>query len=181
MSQRLDRLWAPWRLEYIKSNSKNKKKGETATCPFCKAAKERPSKSNLVLFKNKKIFVVMNKFPYNPYHLMVIPCQHVGDLGKIDKSTWLEMNQAVQVTVKILKKILKPHGFNIGMNLGEAAGAGIAPHLHTHILPRWNGDTNFMPLLAEAKALPAHNLTVYKNLYKHFPDFSASLSKIKLD
>lgn len=174
MSQRIDRLWAPWRLAYIEKSHKGKKTSK-ASCPFCIAAKEKASEKTLVLYKAKNYFIVLNKFPYNPYHLMVIPNVHEGDLTKLAPQTWLDINKAAQISLKILKKTLKPHGFNLGMNLGSAAGAGIAPHLHLHILPRWSGDTNFMPLIAETKALPVHNATVYRRLKEEFKHFDSML------
>jgi ATP adenylyltransferase len=130
------------------------------------------NEKNLVLFKNKEFFIIMNKFPYNPYHLMVIPNQHLGDLDELDNHVWLNINFAAKKCIAILKKEIKSPGFNIGMNLGAAAGAGIAEHLHLHIIPRWFGDTNFMPLIAETKAIPTHNLAVYRRLKPLFKNFS---------
>jgi ATP adenylyltransferase len=176
MSSKLERLWAPWRLSYIEDNhKKGKTKSSKTACPFCEASKAEASLENLVLFKDKDYFVVMNKFPYNPYHLMVIPHVHVGELLELDPQIWLRMNAAVQGCVKLLRDAVKPQGFNLGMNLGAAAGAGIADHLHIHILPRWAGDTNFMPLIAETKALPTHNETVYKKLQPLFKNFKKKL------
>lgn len=173
MSQKLDRLWAPWRLAYIKGK-------KTGGCPFCSLPRSAPSDKNLVLWKNNDFFVVMNKFPYNPAHLLVIPRAHVASPENLTPELWQTLSLGVRACVSVLKKAYAPHGFNIGMNLGQAGGAGIPKHLHWHILPRWTGDTNFMPLLGETKALPTHNETVYRQLKPHFRDFEKKLATVKL-
>ncbi len=179
MSQNIDRLWAPWRLEYIKKEKERDefKKGAT----FSNLARQEPSAENLILYKEKDFFIVMNKFPYNPNHLMVIPCQKVAKLEELDTQVWMKMCAAAQLTVKILKQNLNPGGFNIGMNIGATAGAGIAEHLHLHILPRWSGDTNFMPLIAETKNLPVHNRSVYDELKPLFDNFAEQLASIIIE
>ena len=174
MSQRLDRLWAPWRLAYIKDGARPK-----SACPFCSLPRTTPSEKNLVLYRDNRISVLMNKFPYNPGHLLVIPRKHVGDPTELDSETWTALNAALQAATAILKKVMNPQGFNLGMNVGAAAGAGIPKHLHWHILPRWGGDTNFMPLLAETKTIPTHNATVYKQLKPFFSSFDKKLPKAK--
>ncbi|NCN26135.1 HIT domain-containing protein [bacterium] len=129
--------------------------------------------TNLVLFGDDDIFVIMNKFPYNPYHLMVLPKIHTGEITDLPTNVWQKLNLATHACVDLIKQTVSPHGFNLGMNIGEAGGAGIAPHLHMHVIPRWRGDTNFMPLIAETKALPTHNETVYNALmpkFEHFAD-----------
>lgn len=170
-SQKRDNLWAPWRLEYI--HTKDKKPG----CPFCSALREKPSYKNLVLFKNKHLAVVMNKFPYNPYHLLVIPRAHIGDLKGLSPKTSAQISLAVHKAYEALGQVVKCDGANIGINLGAAAGAGIPQHLHWHIVPRWNSDTNFMPVLAETKAIPTHNRTAYETLCKVFDSFADQLSE----
>jgi len=170
MSAPIDRLWAPWRGEWIQ-NQKDPLRG----CPFCELPCEEPSEENLVLYRDEWIFVVMNKFPYNPGHLMVIPRAHVGRPEDLPADTWSRLAKAVRLCTERLKGDSNPAGFNLGMNLGAAGGAGIPDHLHWHVLPRWNGDTNFMPLLAEAKALPFHNVTIYRRLKPLFEGFGQAL------
>lgn len=168
----LPNLWAPWRLEYIKRQDDVKK-----NCPFCELPQGEPSEENLILFKNDELFVILNKFPYNPNHLLVVPIAHVSDPSQLSPSTWAALATAIQAAIAVLQAEIQPHGFNVGLNLGAGAGAGLPDHLHWHIVPRWNGDTNFMPILAETKAIPTHNLTVYRQLQKVFADFGARLSK----
>ena len=180
MSHKVDKLWAPWRGEWILSQ-KTSAPGEKKLCPFCELPKEDPSFETLVLFKNENIFIVMNKFPYNPGHIMVIPRQHSGDPTELPKKVWLELNAALQLALECIKDSMSPAGFNLGMNLGHVGGAGIPDHMHWHILPRWSGDTNFMPLLAEAKALPFHNKTVYEKLLPAFEGFAEKLSAAMMD
>lgn len=166
----VDHLWAPWRLEYIK-----KQGDKDSGCPFCELPKETPSAENLVLFKNDRLFVIMNKFPYNPGHLLVIPRAHVRQPKDLEPGVWQELSTAIQAAMSIVDEALKPQGFNVGINLGSGAGAGIPDHLHWHIVPRWNGDTNFMPVIAETKAIPTHNATVYRQLEKFFSKFAEQL------
>lgn len=169
-TQKRDNLWAPWRLEYIKSNK------DKSGCPFCLALKEKPSYKNLVLFKDQDIAVIMNKFPYNPYHLLVIPTKHFADLSEIPSKTSAKLSLAVIRSYENLLKIVKCEGANIGINLGSAAGAGIPGHLHWHIVPRWHSDTNFMPVIGETKAIPTHNRKAYQTLCKVFDGFADQLS-----
>jgi len=167
----LKMLWAPWRLDYVKGVRANH-------CPFCVAPSEEPSEENLVLFKNDKFFVVLNKFPYNPGHLLVIPRRHVGLPTELTSEEWSELSRGLQCVLKVLNQNPSPQGFNLGMNIGSVGGAGIPEHLHWHILPRWAGDTNFMPLLAETKALPVHNVTVYRQLKPFFETFADVLNRV---
>lgn len=163
-------LWAPWRLEYI-----HKKKPSDA-CPFCAALKQKPSAKNLVLFKDDEVAVLMNKFPYNPYHLLIIPRRHVADLRDLSPTVAAKLYLCVQKSYEAVGRAVRMDGANIGINLGTAGGAGIPAHLHWHIVPRWNSDTNFMPVLAETKAIPTHNLKVYETLSKVFDGFADKLS-----
>jgi ATP adenylyltransferase len=168
------RLWAPWRLEYIK-NTAGKKLSE---CPFCILPKESNDEENLILFKDQDLFVILNRFPYNPNHLMIIPREHVADPLSLAPSLWSKLARAQQAALLNLKAAVNPQGFNMGMNLGIHGGAGIAEHLHWHIVPRWQGDTNFMPLIGETKALPTHNQTIYAGLKAHFADFAKQLEQM---
>ena len=169
----IQRLWAPWRMEYIQGQSKPGAEQEATAkeCPFCTLPREAPSSDNLVLFADEDIFVVMNRFPYNPSHLLVIPRSHAGDPALVSQEIWTKLSKTLQACIEILTESSKPQGFNVGMNIGAVGGAGIPDHLHWHIVPRWAGDTNFMPILAETKALPLHNRSVWETLRPKFIDF----------
>ncbi len=141
-------LWAPWRMAYIKSH------GERRGCVFCEAPSMGMNPESLVVYRGAGNYIILNKYPYNSGHLMVVPYRHVSRLEDLTLEELAEMMLLVKASVKALRKAYKPHGFNIGMNLGEAAGAGIAEHLHMHIVPRWVGDTNYMTITAGAKVIP---------------------------
>ena len=145
----MDRLFAPWRMKFI-LNTKEKNQ----PCVFCTLPKETDDRKSLVLKRGKYCFVLLNKFPYNPSHLMVIPYEHTANLDTLPDATLLEIHQEIKKSVAALTLAISPAGFNVGMNLGEAGGAGIRDHLHYHVVPRWNGDTNFMPVLGDTKILP---------------------------
>jgi ATP adenylyltransferase len=157
----MDILWAPWRKEFILS-----KKGKG--CIFCKKLKEKKDKKNLILFRGKTSFILLNKYPYNSGHLMVAPYRHVGKLEKLNKEELLDLARLAQGCVKILNKTMKPHGFNLGMNLEKISGAGVADHLHVHVVPRWTGDTNFMPVVGETKLISVALKDVYNQLKDEF-------------
>ncbi|HWE10962.1 MAG TPA: HIT domain-containing protein [Solirubrobacteraceae bacterium] len=140
-------LWAPWRIEYVTGE----KSGE---CIFCAAARGEGADGGLVLDRGRQCFAMLNSFPYASGHTMVVPYRHVGDLLSLGQEELGEIMQLAQRIVRALTAVMSPEGFNIGLNLGEAAGAGIAEHLHLHVVPRWAGDTNFMPVLAETNVLP---------------------------
>ncbi|NOY79298.1 MAG: HIT domain-containing protein [Calditrichaeota bacterium] len=144
-------LWAPWRLQYIQNT--NAEKGEG--CIFCTIPKDPPANDqrNLLLFRGEKAFVMLNKFPYNNGHLLIIPYRHLADFENLDGEEKLEMMDLIEKSVRALKAAFHPQGFNVGMNLGRVAGAGIDDHLHFHVVPRWNGDTNFMPVLGQTKVI----------------------------
>lgn len=143
----MDKLWAPWRINYISTAKKQK------GCLFCAAAKSSADKQNLILFRSKSVFAILNKYPYNNGHLMISPYRHIRDLGSFTRQEILDMFSTLSKMQDILKKTLNPDGFNIGINSGGSAGAGIPNHLHTHIVPRWKEDTNFMPVLFETKII----------------------------
>jgi ATP adenylyltransferase len=153
-------LWAPWRMGYILE-------GKQKSCIFCKKPKEKKDKENLILYQNKYAFVMMNKFPYNNGHLMVIPKRHCLDLGQLDDIEFLELSYLLKASTQILKRSLRPHGFNIGINIGKVGGAG-EEHIHFHIVPRWTGDTNFMPVLSETKIIPEYLEETYQKLHSAF-------------
>lgn len=153
-------LWAPWRMNYIL-------KGKKENCIFCKKPREKKDEENLILFQDKKAYVMMNKFPYNNGHLMVIPKRHCLDLEQLSDEEFRELSYLLKTSIQVLKKSLFPHGFNIGINIGRIGGAG-EEHIHFHVVPRWIGDTNFMPLLSETKIIPEYLEETYQKLYSAF-------------
>jgi ATP adenylyltransferase len=156
-------LWSPWRMDYI---LEKKPKG----CIFCMKPMERRDKENLILHRGKYAFVIMNRFPYNSGHLMVVPNRHSLDLKQLDDKEFRELTDLLKVSVEILKSSLHPDGFNMGMNIGKAGGAG-EEHIHFHIVPRWVGDTNFMPVFGETKVIPEYLQETYQKLQSAFRDF----------
>jgi len=151
----MKRIWAPWRGEYIREAAKECGEGRQQ-CLFCRLRAEKDDEGNLVLARGRGAFVVMNRFPYNNGHLMVAPNRHVGDFEKLRTAENAELDRLVKAALRALRLACKPHGFNVGMNLGRVAGAGVADHVHVHVVPRWNGDTNFMPTLADTKVVSEH-------------------------
>jgi ATP adenylyltransferase len=145
----VERLWTPWRREFIEGI--DKRAGE---CFLCTVPSEHDDRGNLLLFRGERVFVVLNRYPYNSGHLMVAPYAHTGDLASLESPTADELMHVTQESVDVLQRGYRPDGFNIGMNLGRVAGAGLPDHLHVHVVPRWGGDTNFMPVVAETKVLP---------------------------
>jgi ATP adenylyltransferase len=137
-------LWAPWRQEFILGR---KEKG----CIFCKRLTKDDDRKNLILYRGKAAFVILNKYPYNSGHLMVVPNRHQRELEALTTGELTELMQLTQKCVQVLKKTFSPEGFNIGFNLGKTAGAGIDDHLHIHVVPRFTGDTNFLPVIGETK------------------------------
>jgi ATP adenylyltransferase len=145
----MERIWAPWRLEYIQAAD------EQEGCVFCRAA-EASDEDGLVVTRGERAFVLLNKFPYASGHLMVAPFRHVGDFGGLDGHEALEVHRLASSGIGALAATYEPQGYNLGWNLGRIAGAGIVDHVHLHVVPRWAGDTNFMPVLADVKVLPEH-------------------------
>lgn len=143
----MEKLWAPWRMAYIEVP-------QVQGCIFCEKPKESADREQLILYRGERCFVIMNLFPYNNGHLMVAPYRHTADLIGLDAEEQAELMRLTRYCVRVLQEAFHPDAFNIGMNLGKTAGAGIADHLHMHIVPRWNGDTNFMPVIGETKVLP---------------------------
>ena len=140
-------LWAPWRQEYIRAEKKG--------CIFCRAIDDTQDDKNLILHRGKECFIILNKYPYNYGHLMIAPNKHQCGLKELTQGEMLECMQLLCKAQEVLEQHLKPEGFNIGVNLGKAAGAG-EEHLHFHIVPRWVGDTNYMPVLGETKVISQH-------------------------
>ncbi len=156
-------LWAPWRMEFIEGGVR-----EQRGCLFCRLYGEKESIKNLVLLKSRSAFVVMNRYPYSNGHLMVVPRRHRGDFAELTSKEHEVLGVLVARCLTVLKKALKPAGFNVGLNLGKAAGAGIVDHVHYHIVPRWVGDSNFMPVVGETRVLPEFVTDTYKKLAKYF-------------
>jgi ATP adenylyltransferase len=133
-------------------------------CPFCSTLKGRDDKGNLIVYRGNQSFIIMNRFPYTSGHLMVAPNRHVASLDELDGGEMAELMELLKKSTLILKRALKPDGFNLGMNIGRGAGAGIEDHIHFHIVPRWNGDTNFMPVLFDTKVMPEYLEKTYERL-----------------
>lgn len=148
----MDHLWSPWRMEYIREASQDPREDEGVGCVFCDLP--HGAESSRMLASSDLAYVVLNKFPYNPGHLLVVPFRHTGDLVDLTVDEGAELQSLVQRGVRALREEADPHGFNIGMNLGRTAGAGIPDHLHWHVIPRWNGDTNFISVVGETRVLP---------------------------
>jgi ATP adenylyltransferase len=151
-------MWAPWRMEYILGDKED-------GCIFCKALAEQ---DNLTLYKGNMTMVVMNKFPYINGHLLVATTKHISTLNQLGKGEMGDLLETVEQSVGILKKVMSPDGFNIGLNLGKVAGAGVEEHLHFHIVPRWFGDTNALTVFADVRVIPEHLLATYNNLKPYF-------------
>ena len=143
----MDYLWAPWRMEYILAP---KPQG----CIFCQKPRQNSDRENLILLRAESCFVIMNYYPYNNGHLMIVPYRHLAHLHDLSEQEQREMMAVLTRCSDVLSRAMKPEGLNIGMNLGKTAGAGIDDHLHFHIVPRWNGDTNYMPIVGHTRVLP---------------------------
>ena len=155
-------LWAPWRLEYIEQAD------EQAGCVFCLAA-EGDDEERHVVHRGERAFVMLNKFPYSSGHLMIAPYRHVGELAALEDAEALEVHRLASSALEALGAEYAPHGYNLGWNLGRVAGAGVVDHVHLHVVPRWNGDTNFMPVLADVKVLPEHLIDTRRRLAAAWP------------
>jgi ATP adenylyltransferase len=159
----MKKLWAPWRIKYIELSDHNKK-----DCIFCIQPATNNDKKNLIVYRGKHCFIVMNLFPYNNGHLLIAPYRHTSDLSDLSENERLELMDLLAVSKEVLIRSISPHGFNIGMNLGEIAGAGVKDHLHFHIVPRWKGDTNFMPLFSDTKVISEGLDQTWEKLKKGF-------------
>ncbi|KUG24712.1 hit family protein [hydrocarbon metagenome] len=162
----MDKLWSPWRSNYIQSF---KHKSDNEECVFCSLHQlDINDVESLVVYKSDLCFVMLNLYPYNSGHLMIIPYRHISDIEEITKDEFAEITGLITLSKKALTDLMKPQGFNIGANIGKAAGAGIDQHIHFHILPRWIGDTNFMPAIGEVKVISQDLLETKKELVKVF-------------
>ncbi len=159
----MNRIFAPWRYKYVKNPN-------AEGCIFCKAVDSGDDKKSGVLFRGETSFVIMNIFPYNNGHIMVAPYRHTGDFGSMSEKEMLEMSVLLAKWQRIVKRAMNPDGFNLGMNLGRIAGAGFEDHLHYHLVPRWSGDTNFMPVIGETKVVPMSIEEGYELLLKIYKE-----------
>lgn len=156
----MDKLWAPWRIKYIRTNPKKK------SCLFCSIKKSKGDRRNLVVFRSKLCFVTLNLFPYNNGHLMISPYRHISSISDLTNEETLDLVKSASLMQKILDRVIKPQGYNIGINSGRVAGAGITGHLHIHLVPRWQGDTNFMPVFSQTKVVSQSLEELYSILDK---------------
>jgi ATP adenylyltransferase len=154
----MKRIWAAWRMKYI-SNA-----GKETGCVFCNALAKKDGSNNLIAMRGERAFIILNKYPYTSGHVMVAPFAHKATLEDLDQSTRAEMMELATYCMTILRKVYNPQAFNMGANIGEAAGAGVPGHVHLHIVPRWNGDTNFMSAVGEVRVLPESLEETYKRL-----------------
>jgi ATP adenylyltransferase len=162
-------LYAPWRIAYIKWFSK-KERG----CFLCMASRDEDNARNLVIHRGRSCFVILNRYPYNNGHLMIAPYRHVGRITDLGDDELLEMIKFLKLSIAALESEYKPDGFNVGLNLGRAAGAGLEEHIHLHIVPRWIGDTNFMPVLADTKVIPESLEESWRRLRDRFQTLKPS-------
>lgn len=144
----MDYLWAPWRIAYFQDPF------PVEGCLFCWAPQQEDSPTNLVVYRSRHAYAMLNRYPYTSAHLMIVPYQHTNDLAHLAAEVWLDIIRLTQQALQVLQEVYRPQGFNVGFNLGKAAGAGIIEHVHLHVVPRWTGDTNFMTTLAYARVLP---------------------------
>jgi ATP adenylyltransferase len=154
-------LWAPWRIEYIAGEREE-------GCIFCNRLAATDDRANLILARGRNAFVIMNKYPYNNGHIMVAPTRHTADFGSMTSDEVLEIFQFIKAFSDVFRSVMKPHGFNVGLNLGRTAGAGVEDHLHVHIVPRWDGDTNFMPVIGGVKVISEHIQSSYDKLLEAY-------------
>ena len=159
----MEKLWAPWRMEYI-LDSKKPAKG----CIFCDLPGQQNDEENYIVHRSDLSFVMLNKFPYNNGHIMVIPYKHESDYTALNQDIIVDAQRLIQQSLIALKNCMEPHGFNIGLNLGRTAGAGIDAHLHYHIVPRWDGDTNFMPVIGDTKVISESLQRSWQKLTREF-------------
>lgn len=145
----MDRLWAPWRCKYVANIGANEEK----ECVLCSKPKAKDDKSNYIVSRSRYSFAILNLYPYNNGHMMIVPYRHIDDIAKLTNEETLDMLRHLKATQALLSKVMRPDGYNIGINIGRAAGAGIKDHVHIHIVPRWVGDVNFMPVMSSTRVI----------------------------
>ena len=165
----MNQLWAPWRMDLIEQGSQ---KG----CIFCDLPAAAKDRENLVLGRSEHTFAILNRFPYNNGHLMVVPRRHLADIADLRADEYAELGEKLRVAIRLLGAAYKAQGYNVGLNLGQVAGAGIADHVHWHVVPRWNGDTNFMPVLGDTKVMIEH---LYASWDRLRPLFEREFTSVK--
>lgn len=170
----MDYLWTPWRYAYVSSTEK------AAGCVFCDAPKEKDDAKVFIVHRGQHCYVILNAFPYTPGHVMIVPYAHVARMSECEPGTLAEIIELAQKVEGLLHGEYKPDGINLGMNLGRAAGAGVAGHLHLHVLPRWFGDSNFMTVTGETRILPEELRTTYEKLKKAFLLNEIGLKRIRM-
>jgi len=163
----MNHLWSPWRMEYIENNTKED------GCIFCIAQAKEESAENLIAHRGERAYVILNRYPYTSGHLMVVPFEHKATLEELDPLTRAEMMELTTLCMTVLRNVYNPQAFNMGANIGEAAGAGVKEHVHIHIVPRWQGDTNFISTLGETRVLPELLEDTYERVKKGFQEVSA--------
>ncbi len=156
----MDYIWSPWRYRYVADEAKDDR------CVFCRALEANDDRKTLIVLRAEKNFIILNRYPYTSGHVMIVPYVHSADLGAIPPEALAEMMFLAQRTQKALQELYHPEGYNLGMNLGRAAGAGITGHLHLHVLPRWSGDSSFMTVIGETRMEPEELSTTYERLHK---------------
>lgn len=156
-------LWAPWRMEFIAPKTPQAEE-EKQECIFCTQPAAHDDAKYHILYRGERCYMMLNRYPYSNGHLMIAPYQHVGSIEELDEATLTELMGQAQLALRMLRFAMKPDGFNMGINQGKVAGAGFDEHMHFHVVPRWNGDTNFMPVLADIKVMPEHLDAVYEQL-----------------
>jgi ATP adenylyltransferase len=160
----MDHLWTPWRYQYISTLDKE------GPCVFCAAAAAPDDREPLIVFRGRRNFIILNRYPYTSGHVMVVPYQHAAGLEDLDEETLAEMMRLAREAVVELRAVYRPDGLNLGVNIGKSAGAGIAGHIHMHVLPRWTGDTNFMTVVGETRVLPEALETTWEKLRAAFQE-----------
>ena len=159
-------LWAPWRMQYVEATDRS------GPCIFCEPAEPVPDAERLVLYRSERVFVLLNRFPYSPGHLMVAPYAHIGLVEELDSETQQDLMGRIADAERLLRARYSCDGLNVGANIGRAGGAGFADHLHFHVVPRWTGDHNFMTVVGEVRVIPTHIETIYEELFERFQELS---------
>jgi ATP adenylyltransferase len=162
----MKRLWRPWRIDYVSDIESIREEG----CIFCTRPQAGDDRESLILHRGQSTFVIMNLYPYNTGHVMVTPYRHVGELEELDAGEMHELMELTTLMIRVIKQEMRPQGFNLGVNLGKAAGAGYDEHVHMHVVPRWQGDTNFMPVVGESKVMPESISGTYDRLLRGLGD-----------
>lgn len=156
----MKQLWSPWRMKYIQEDK------NSGQCPFCEALSSGDPLAYHLVHHGEKAFVILNRYPYTTGHVLILPLEHVEDLAELDPETRAEMGELINHALGVLREVYHPEGFNVGLNLGEAAGAGLPKHLHWHVVPRWSGDTNYMTAVGEVRVLPEALEDSYQKIKK---------------